>query len=607
MSKSRTRMRIAVVGSIIVGLSVAAPPFSNAELTGSVKSSSGKPLEGVAVSARADNKTYTTTVYSDQNGAYFFPPLDSGHYKVWAQAVGFEAGKTELEISSEKKVPQDFTLQTLPDFHRQLSGGEWLESLPNESPEDRRLKKIFNNTCLGCHPANWILQNRFDAAGWGKILNLMGNIDRAGLPVAFSAVQTSVIQAYREDLVGYLTRVRGPHPFPLNYKPYPRATGEAAQIVVTEYDLPPGDRPEDYKSFIWNRSSSDWSEGTPSQSGAVLAHDVAVDQEGIVWFSDDFGLERTIGRLDPQTGRVTGYKMVGEDGFAVWTERIAVDQKGNVWGVGGLKFDPKTEKFQRFPRPSPPAAFGNLSAVALSIGGVGEPAVDSKGNPWFTHSSPDGAYRLDPNTGEYHDYRAVTKEGSPYGITVDAQDNAWFAQIAVDRLGVVDGRTGEVSEVVLAPLEEQVSAKDREIGARAYCCPLTSGVGSLDRKGPRRLAADRKGDTVWVAEYWANRLAKIDIHTKKVTEYPLPHLYSNPYSVAVDKNHMVWVNLLNLDRVAKFNPFTEKFTEYPLPTLGTGTRHLAVDDRTAIPEVWLPYNRLAKIARIQFRAASGSP
>ncbi len=203
-------------------------------------------------------------------------------------------------------------------------------------------------------------------------------------------------------------------------------------------------------------------------------------------------------------------------------------------------------------------------------------------------------------------FKAVTKEGSPYGIAVDARDNAWFAQIAVDRLGVVDGRTGKVSEVVLPPLKEEISAKDKEIGARVYCCPLTSAVAPFYVKGPRRLAADKKGDSVWVAEYWANSLAKIDINTRKVTEYLLPHPYSNPYSVAVDKNHMVWVNLLNVDRVDKFNPYTETFTEYPLPSLGTGTRHLAVDDTTEIPTLWLAYNRLGKIARIQFRTAAES-
>jgi streptogramin lyase len=106
---------------------------------------------------------------------------------------------------------------------------------------------------------------------------------------------------------------------------------------------------------------------------------------------------------------------------------------------------------------------------------------------------------------------------------------------------------------------------------------------------------------VWVSEFWAGRLARINIRTRQIKEYSLPSKYSHPYDVQVDKNQMVWVNLLNSDRVAKFNPFTEQFTEYPLPSRGTETRHISVDDSTSPPTVWLAYSGLAKIARVQFR------
>jgi streptogramin lyase len=89
-----------------------------------------------------------------------------------------------------------------------------------------------------------------------------------------------------------------------------------------------------------------------------------------------------------------------------------------------------------------------------------------------------------------------------------------------------------------------------------------------------------------------------------VTEYHLPHEYSQPYSVTVDKNHMVWITMLSSDRIAKFNPFTEKFTEYELPTLGTEIRHIQVDSTTDPPTVWLAYGRTDKIGRVQFRTGS---
>ena len=44
-------------------------------------------MEGVTVSARATGSSITTSVFTDADGQYFFPPLSEGRHKVWAQAV----------------------------------------------------------------------------------------------------------------------------------------------------------------------------------------------------------------------------------------------------------------------------------------------------------------------------------------------------------------------------------------------------------------------------------------------------------------------------------------------------------------------------------------
>ena len=228
--------------------------------------------------------------------------------------------------------------------------------------------------------------------------------------------------------------------------------------------------------------------------------------------------------------------------------------------------------------------------------------VDSKGNIWAVSNS--GAVKLDPKTAKYSDYKSVTPGGNFYGFTLDAKDNAWFTQLGINRLGIVDSYTGEVNELVLKPREDlQLTEKDREIAAHL------SGGGNADgpdQKGPRRLGADKKGQWVWVAEFYSDSLARIDINTKAVKEYPmLP--YSRPYTAIVDKNHMVWVAEMNADRVARFDPTTEKFTEYLLPSRGTETRAITVDNSTDPPSVWLPYYRANKLARVQVlpRSAAG--
>ena len=85
--------------------------------------------------------------------------------------------------------------------------------------------------------------------------------------------------------------------------------------------------------------------------------------------------------------------------------------------------------------------------------------------------------------------------------------------------------------------------------------------------------------------------------------YRVPFPESHPYGAMVDKNHMVWVYEMNSDRVLRFNPFTEQFTEYPFPSLGTDNRFIDIDNSTDAPTLWLPYYRVNKIARMEFRTS----
>src|SRR5262249_28345880 len=154
-------------------------------------------------------------------------------------------------------------------------------------------------------------------------------------------------------------------------------------------------------------------------------------------------------------------------------------------------------------------------------------------------------------------------------LTTDREDNVWIALPGGNQLTTVNSHTGKVDHVALTsvtPEDFDVTPKDREISASSGMTPNTA---TPLEKGPPRIAADRDTDTVWVCEFFADRIAKVDVASKKVTEYSLPHRYSQPYAITVGKNHDVWITMLNSDRIAKFDPGTEKFTEYELPTRGT--------------------------------------
>jgi virginiamycin B lyase len=565
-------------------------PVPSAELVGIVKVSDGTPMEGVPVTVRGQGRTFTTSVYTNHDGQYYFPPLDAGQYKIWTQAVGFQIVRSELILASRTTLRQNFTLKPILDYQKQLSAVEWVNSLPAGTAQDRRMKLALQYNCSTCHVTGFVLSKRFDADGWSMLLDKM--IETQTQPG--SLVRQGIVD-YKDELVAYLTRIRGPQPYPWKFKPLPRARGEANQIVVTEYDIPRGNRPE----YLIEANGSDWSEGIPSRNESRVAHDAVVGKDGNIYFSDPTTPERSIGRLDPKTGHVTNFRLEDKNGSAVLTHGVAVDRKGNLWYTNGtegtiLKFDPKTEKFKRYPKP---ASMGNR------IGGT--IAIDSKGNVWATQ--PDGAYRLNPVTGKYTEYKSVTPEGEPYGITIDSEDNAWYAQLEADKVAWINGRTGEVGEVAVPPVSESaISPQDREI-ARRGATRIINTVPQIYQKGPRRIGADPEGDSVWVGEFYGGNLMKIDIHTKKVTEYRVPFPESHPYGAVIDKNHMVWVYEMNSDRVLRFNPFTEQFTEYPFPSLGTDNRFLDVDNSTDPPTLWLPYYRVNKIARMEFRTLPAKP
>jgi streptogramin lyase len=556
-------------------------------LSGTVKSSDGKPLEGVGVSVRGVSQTFTTTVYTDESGRYFFPPISSGQYKVWAQAVGFETSKADASLSDAAKKQVDLTLANLRDFHKQLSGTEWAASLPEDTPDDRRMKTVFINNCSGCHQVSFLLQNRFDAAGWGAVITLMEKMLSIGYAPE-DAKPNPVIHAYKQELAEYLGRVRGPGNSPLNLKLLPRPTGESARIVVTEYDLSRPDMP----GWIMEHNGTDWSEGTPSRWNGRAAHDVAVDKGGSVWFADDATPERTLGKLDPLTGKITEYKLADQDNAAETSHALVFDKVGNIWFANGTegaptKFDPETGKFFRYPRPADIPSSGDFITL------------DTKGNVWSPHR--EGAFKLDPLTGKYTNYSDRPGKAN-YDLAADEEDKVWVSKPGGNDMEIVDSHTGKIDELALNSLVSQdyeVTAKDRELSASLGLTPNTA---TPLEKGPRRSAADRVKDVIWVCEFFADRLAKIDARTRKVTEYPLPHRFSQPYSATVNtKDHTVWITMLNSDRIAKFDPSTEKFTEYVLPTRGTEIRHIQVDSSTSPPTVWLPYDRTNKIARIQFR------
>src|SRR5260370_28445673 len=87
---------------------VTAAQAAEALLSGTVTSAAGEKMGGVTVSAKAAGSSITTTVYTDEGGNYYFSPLPSGSYRVWAQAVTYATGKGSVELTPGRH--QEFLL-----------------------------------------------------------------------------------------------------------------------------------------------------------------------------------------------------------------------------------------------------------------------------------------------------------------------------------------------------------------------------------------------------------------------------------------------------------------------------------------------------------------
>jgi virginiamycin B lyase len=599
-AKRFTLAAVAAAGLAATAFIPLSAQAADALLSGAITSAAGEKLGGVTVSAKAEGATITTTVFTDEGGNYYFPPLPAGKYRVWAQALTFATAKGEVDLSAAKH--QDFKLSTLSDFERQLPGDLVIAALPDETPEDARLKNIVHNNCTGCHTPNYPLQHKFDAAGWSAIIDLMKHVNVSGVYLGPDKLN-GVLDFNQKELAAYLARARGPGETSMKFnKLRPRPTGEAARVVYKEYDVPvqtDANMPAKYPV----NDGSDWSQGTPSRIGS-LVHDSWADLAGNIWFTSNVPNHSTsLGRIDAQTGDVKMIKVPGQNGMAANTHGMTRDPDGIIWfnvnpGKGSLgRLDPKTEQIQVFQPPNGVAPTGGATTVDF----------DGKGKIWV--SSPEGALRFDPATETFTEYKSVTYKtpngtGTTYGAAGDREGNGWWAEMTLDIIGHGDAKTGKASELKLPRVvidKDLVSDEQRAFYEKYASADFNQPVPW--NEGPRRMGSDKNGDVLWVGNSWGGSLAKIDIHTMETSFVPLPGPGAmQPYHVAVDSGHNAWLNIWTSDVIMKFDPATNKWTTFDLPTRGTEARYISLLERDGKMEVVLPYSRTSKVAVMTFRS-----
>ena len=106
------------------------------------------------------------------------PRLHAGRHALGIRAVGFELdGPHAVEVGAAGTTTADLALRTTRDLEAQLTNAEWLESIPGTAGQQR----LFES-CVRCHTLDRIMQSRYDADAWLRVLERMDGYVTSAFP-----------------------------------------------------------------------------------------------------------------------------------------------------------------------------------------------------------------------------------------------------------------------------------------------------------------------------------------------------------------------------------------------------------------------------------------
>jgi virginiamycin B lyase len=275
--------------------------------------------------------------------------------------------------------------------------------------------------------------------------------------------------------------------------------------------------------------------------GGGHPHDVAVDREGIAWYTAQ--RDGKLGRLDPATGKVDLVPL----GAGAAPHGVIIGPDGAPWVTDGgmnsiMRVDPKTREVKSWPLPQN-RGYANLNTATF----------DKRGRIWFTGQS--GIYgRLDPKSGDMQVWDAPRGRG-PYGIATTPEGDVYYASLAGSYIARVDLDTGAAT-VIEPPTKDQ---------------------------GARRVWSDSRG-RVWVSEWNSGNVSRYDPKSREWKTWRLPGERPQAYSVYVDDQDKVWLTDFRANAVVRFDPESGRFDAFPSDRPSANVRQML--GRPG--EVWAP-------------------
>jgi streptogramin lyase len=297
--------------------------------------------------------------------------------------------------------------------------------------------------------------------------------------------------------------------------------------------------------------------------------------------------------------------------------------------------------------------------------------LDREGTVWYSDFGQMYLGKMDPKTGKVTQYSIPeTKQGYPVGtlnLEFDHDDNPWIGVMYQSSIAKFDKKTetfktwstpqewdtnmGQLGHLALegTPVDNKVwiknsdggniyrldlgsnkmenlgAPKDPRTGRRigtyglhsdaannVYLLDFAAGnIVKIDAKTkesttyvtptpnsrPRRGRVDAEG-RLWFAEYNGNAIGMFDPKTEKISEWKVPTPWSAPYDAEAGRNGEAWTGSMLTDRVARLDIKTGQYTEYQLPR-PTNIRRVHIDDSKKPGILWVGNNHSASIVKVE--------
>ena len=202
---------------------------------------------------------------------------------------------------------------------------------------------------------------------------------------------------------------------------------------------------------------------------------------------------------------------------------------GSLWYTGQManvlgRIDPKAGKIKEYPLKTPHSGPHGLKE-------------DRQGNVWYTGNTSALIGKLNPKTGAITEYKMPDPAMDPHTLVFDKRGILWFTAQNANRIGRLDPKTGDIK--LLTP----PTAKSRPYG----------------------MALDSRNDNLFVVQFGANSIVRVNTKTLEMKEYKLPNEKARPRRVAVTPDDMVWYTDYARGYLGRLNPKTGEVKEWLSP------------------------------------------